>query len=94
MQYRMVAQELHVTRLERHVQTDAILRCKFVDEGDGVALPRFQRLHAGDTYDGTGIGLAIVRRIVERHGGRVWAEGTPNEGARLSFTMPRGGKDA
>lgn len=71
-------------------------RFSIIDNGIGIdaqyhrqIFELFKRLHARDRYTGTGIGLAVCQRVIERHGGEVWVESVPGQGASFHFTLPR-----
>ena len=86
-----------IANLEIHVRRDNEgLRISVQDNGIGFDMQYhdkifnvFQRLHREDQYPGTGIGLALVRKAIDRIGGRVWAQSTEGEGATFTIELPQ-----
>jgi PAS domain S-box-containing protein len=97
----LIANALKFRREKPQVRVFAVeeaKRCTFAVADNGIGIPQehlerifgmFQRLHTSVEYPGTGIGLAICKRIVERHGGRIWAVSEPGQGSTFCFTLPR-----
>lgn len=100
--YNLISNAVKYTRRKEHAiisitgeMTDHAVIYTIKDNGTGFDMqyaPKlfgvFQRLHRQQDFEGTGVGLAIVHRIVIRHGGKAWAEGKVNEGATFSFSLP------
>jgi two-component system sensor histidine kinase/response regulator len=98
----LISNAIKFTREREHARIEigyrmdgATLVCFVRDNGVGFNMKYmnklfgvFQRLHSADQFEGTGVGLSIVRRIVERHGGKVWVDGGQDQGATFYFSLP------
>ena len=86
-----IAPTVHISAEQREAEWVISIRDNgigFDPEHASTIFEPFKRLHTAEEYPGTGVGLAICRRIVQAQGGRIWAESAPGEGATFFFTLP------